>query len=180
MSVEDLRKRYNGCKPCLHGSDSRDQTTVGKPTNDRYSWIKGGLEFYSLRQACINPKERAFVGSEPPQPALPSQVISHLSITNTSWIVIISGGYKFLVLSAVRQCQNDGCFAFVYIKPKLKRCTSMVSPGRRSPFSPAPITVSISASSESMLSCALCISLALHVVTSMFSHYSVTYLRTDP
>jgi hypothetical protein len=86
ITIDALRDRYNGCKPCLHGSDSHDLTTVGKPVDDRFSWIKGGLEFDALRQACIDPEGRAFVGSKAPRSAMPSQVISHLSIANASWI----------------------------------------------------------------------------------------------
>jgi len=88
VSLGDLEQRYNGCKPCLHGSDAHDHKTVGQPTDDRYSWIKGGLEFDALRQACIDPDGRAYVGSEPPRSAMPSQVISHLSISNADWIAI--------------------------------------------------------------------------------------------
>ena len=84
-TIEELRERYHGCKPCLHGSDAHDLKKVGKPTDNRFSWIKGGLEFDSLRQACIDPKSRAFVGSEPPNSAMPSQVISHVSINNADW-----------------------------------------------------------------------------------------------
>ncbi|MCG8041089.1 MAG: AAA family ATPase [Candidatus Thiodiazotropha taylori] len=84
-TVEALRERYNGCKPCLHGSDSYDQNTVGQPNDSRYSWIKGGLEFDALRQACIDPEGRAFVGDEPPSAAMPSQVISHVSVANATW-----------------------------------------------------------------------------------------------
>ena len=87
ISVEDLRMRYNGCKPCLHGSDAHDQTSVGQPTNQRYSWIKGELTFDALRQACIDPGGRAHVGSEPPRHAMPSQVISQVGITGASWAV---------------------------------------------------------------------------------------------
>lgn len=85
ITIDALRDRYNGCKPCLHGSDAHDLSTVGKPVDDRFSWIKGGLEFDALRQACIDPEGRAFVGSKPPRSAMPSQVISHLSIANASW-----------------------------------------------------------------------------------------------
>jgi hypothetical protein len=70
-TVDDLRTRYNGCKPCLHGSDAHNQASTGRPTIDRFSWIKGALTFDALRQACIDPAGRAFVGAEPPQHALP-------------------------------------------------------------------------------------------------------------
>lgn len=85
VNVEMLRERYNGCKPCLHGSDSHHLGTVGKPADERYSWIKGALEFDALRQACIDPEGRAFIGAEPPPSAMPSQVISSATISNASW-----------------------------------------------------------------------------------------------
>ena len=85
VSVEELRSRYNGCKPCLHGSDSHDQTSVGQPVDNRFSWIKGALKFDALRQACIDPEGRAYVGEQPPSSAMPSQVISHLRIEDTEW-----------------------------------------------------------------------------------------------
>lgn len=85
MTLDQLRERYDGCKPCLHGSDAHDQQTVGQPVEERYSWIKGGLEFDALRQACIDPEGRAHVGAEPPRTAMPSQVISHVSIAGADW-----------------------------------------------------------------------------------------------
>ena len=86
VTVEELRTRYDGCKPCLHGSDSHGQESVGQPTDSRFSWIKGALEFDALRQACIDPRSRAYVGELPPRSATPSQVISHVKIDNASWV----------------------------------------------------------------------------------------------
>lgn len=85
VSVEQLRKDYDGCKPCLHGSDAHDQKNVGLPVEERFTWIKGGLEFDALRQACIDPEGRAYVGTKPPRTAMPSQVISHISIADAAW-----------------------------------------------------------------------------------------------
>lgn len=87
LTVEDLRARYDGCKPCLHGSDSHDQKSVGQPMGNRFSWIKGALEFDALRQACIDPEGRAYVGEQPPRSAMPSQVISHVKIDDADWAV---------------------------------------------------------------------------------------------
>jgi hypothetical protein len=84
-SVGELRARYNGCKPCLHGSDAHDQSAVGQPNDDRFSWIKGALIFDALRQACIDPAGRAYVGAEPPRNAMPSQVISEVEIIDATW-----------------------------------------------------------------------------------------------
>ena len=85
VTVEELRARYDGCKPCLHGSDSHDQKSVGQPVDNRFSWIKGALEFDALRQACIDPEGRAYVGEQPPRSAMPSQVISHVRIDDAEW-----------------------------------------------------------------------------------------------
>jgi energy-coupling factor transporter ATP-binding protein EcfA2 len=85
VTIEELRSRYDGCKPCLHGSDSHDQKSVGQPVDNRFSWIKGALEFDALRQACIDPEGRAYVGEQPPRSAMPSQVISHIKIDNADW-----------------------------------------------------------------------------------------------
>ncbi|BCH57359.1 TrlF family AAA-like ATPase [Agrobacterium vitis] len=85
VPIEELRSRYDGCKPCLHGSDSHDQKSVGQPVDSRFSWIKGALEFDALRQACIDPEGRAYVGEQPPRSAMPSQVISHVRIDDADW-----------------------------------------------------------------------------------------------
>ena len=85
VTIEELRARYDGCKPCLHGSDAHDQQSVGQPVDNRFSWIKGDLVFDALRQACIDPEGRAFVGEQPPRSAVPSQVISHVKIDNADW-----------------------------------------------------------------------------------------------
>ena len=59
---------------------------MGNPDLDRFCWIKGDLTFESLRQACIEPDGRAFVGSEPPRGALPSQTIDQVEVSNAPWL----------------------------------------------------------------------------------------------
>jgi len=86
LSPDEIRARYGGLKPCLHGSDAHKLDDVASPFGDRFSWIKGGLEFDSLRQACIDPGGRAYVGAEPPASATPSQVISEVEILNAPWM----------------------------------------------------------------------------------------------
>lgn len=86
LSQAELRSLYGGLKPCLHGSDAHKLEDVASPFGDRFSWIKGGLEFDSLRQACIDPEGRAHVGAEPPASATPSQVISQIEILNAPWV----------------------------------------------------------------------------------------------
>ena len=85
-SIQQLTEKWGGCKPCLHGSDAHRHEKVGNPDLDRFCWIKGDLAFESLRQACIEPEGRAFVGSEPPRGALPSQTIDQVQVSNAPWL----------------------------------------------------------------------------------------------
>lgn len=80
-----LRERYGGLKPCLHGSDAHSESEMGDPREDRFCWVKGGVEFDSLRQACIAPVGRVYVGPKPPATAMASQVISSLSVESADW-----------------------------------------------------------------------------------------------
>lgn len=86
LDSEQLQERYDGCKPCLHGSDAHNLDSIGKPKDDRFSWIKGALTFDALRQACIDPEGRAYIGAVPPNGATPSQVISHVRLVDAPWI----------------------------------------------------------------------------------------------
>ena len=85
LGPDEIRARYGGLKPCLHGSDAHKLDDVASPFGNRFSWIKGGLEFDALRQACIDPDGRAYVGEQPPRSAMPSQVISHVQIGDAGW-----------------------------------------------------------------------------------------------
>ena len=85
LGPDEIRTRYGGLKPCLHGSDAHKLDDVASPFGNRFSWIKGGLEFDALRQACIDPEGRAYVGEQPPGSAMPSQVISRVQIGDADW-----------------------------------------------------------------------------------------------
>jgi AAA domain, putative AbiEii toxin, Type IV TA system len=86
LNPVEIRALYGGLKPCLHGSDAHKLDDIASPFGDRYSWIKGGLEFDALRQACIDPGGRAYVGAETPASATPSQVISGIEILGAPWL----------------------------------------------------------------------------------------------
>lgn len=85
-TTDEMFEYYGGCKPCLHGCDAHDADSVGQPAEQRYSWLKGGSEFDTLRQACIDPEGRAWVGIDAPTSAMPSQVISKVSINDGEWL----------------------------------------------------------------------------------------------
>jgi hypothetical protein len=82
---DDIRTRYGGLKPCLHGSDAHETAKVGVPDEDRFSWVKGGAHFDSLKQAVIDPSGRAYVGTAPPTRATPSQVIARVTLNDADW-----------------------------------------------------------------------------------------------
>ena len=85
LSVEQICERYRSLKPCMHGSDAHDGQKVAVPDGQRYTWIKGIPAFDTLRQACIDPGGRAYVGEEPPISALPSQVVASVELRNAPW-----------------------------------------------------------------------------------------------
>lgn len=81
-----IQSRFGALKPCLHGSDAHKNDDVGEVHEDRFSWIKGGCTFDSLRQACIDPKGRAYIGPKPPGTAMPSQVVDTLTVEDAGWL----------------------------------------------------------------------------------------------
>ncbi|WP_288637744.1 MULTISPECIES: TrlF family AAA-like ATPase [Sphingobacterium] len=85
LKPDEIVARYRCLKPCMHGSDAHKPEDVGAPTGDRYTWIKGVAQFDSLRQACIEPEGRAFIGANPPLGANPSKVIKNVQINDTAW-----------------------------------------------------------------------------------------------
>ncbi|MET3896975.1 ABC-type lipoprotein export system ATPase subunit [Devosia sp. UYZn731] len=82
---DDIRIRYGGLKPCLHGSDAHEPAKIGVPDGDRFSWVKGGAHFDTLKQAVIDPSGRAYVGTAPPTRATPSQVIARVTLNDADW-----------------------------------------------------------------------------------------------
>ena len=85
-TLDDLYAKWGGQKPCLHGSDAHSHGAIGKPALDRNCWIKGELTFDTLRQVCMEPEGRVFIGKEPPRGALPGNTIRSISVTNAPWM----------------------------------------------------------------------------------------------
>ncbi|ODU32350.1 TrlF family AAA-like ATPase [Sphingopyxis sp. SCN 67-31] len=84
-SREHICETYGGLKPCMHGSDGHSVERTGAPDGDRYTWIKGAATFDGLKQACIDPEGRAYVGTEAPPAAAPSETIRRVTLTNAPW-----------------------------------------------------------------------------------------------
>ena len=85
LSIDELVEKYDGPKACLHGSDAHRLDQVGRPDQNRYTWVKGDAAFESLRQACLEPRERAIVAEAPPAGALPHRVIDRIVVANADW-----------------------------------------------------------------------------------------------
>lgn len=87
LTSAEIIKKYKSLKPCIHGCDAHDPGKIGMPDNDRYCWIKGDVTFETLRQACIEPEERAYVGLTPPRGGLVGQTVTSLRVTNAPWMI---------------------------------------------------------------------------------------------
>lgn len=84
-SLDQLREKYDGAKPCLHGSDAHKLEAVCAPAKDRFTWIKGTPSFEALRQALIEPAARVAIGAEAPDGALSYRVISAVEFEGADW-----------------------------------------------------------------------------------------------
>jgi len=85
MSPTEIEERYGSLKVCLHGSDAHKVDDVGAPDLQRCQWIKGDPTYESLRQACLEPRSRAWIGETPPSGALPYRTVSRVGLRNAAW-----------------------------------------------------------------------------------------------
>lgn len=53
-------------KPCFHGSDAHDNKKLFEPDEQRYCWVKADPTFEGLLQTLNEPRDRVFIGLEPP------------------------------------------------------------------------------------------------------------------
>jgi hypothetical protein len=84
-SPADIARVYRGLKPCLHGSDAHSMDKLGRPDDDRYTWIKGDPNFETLRHATLAPESRVWVGSTSPADGTePGRIVS-VSVPEAPW-----------------------------------------------------------------------------------------------
>ncbi|MCA0144264.1 AAA family ATPase [Blastococcus sp. LR1] len=86
LGAEELVRRYDGLKACIHGSDAHKLADVGRPAQNRYTWIKGDATFEAIRQACLEPRERVIVAEEPAKGALAYRVIDRITVSGADWV----------------------------------------------------------------------------------------------
>jgi energy-coupling factor transporter ATP-binding protein EcfA2 len=82
---ERIVERYGGLKPCLHGSDAHSMARLGKPSSDRFTWLKGDPCFDTLRLACLAPESRAAIGPSDPGGGNQHGRIGSLHIQDQAW-----------------------------------------------------------------------------------------------
>lgn len=87
VTRETLVVEFGGLKPCLHGSDAHRPETVAAPAQDRRCWLKGSVTFETLRQTCLEPEMRVFVGTAAPPAAQPSQVMTEVEVKGAPFFV---------------------------------------------------------------------------------------------
>jgi len=75
-----------GPKPCLHGSDAHSIAKVFAPDMDRRCWLKGEATFETLRQAVLEPGERAFIGELPPTAPAAHDHINAIELREAPWV----------------------------------------------------------------------------------------------
>ncbi|MFJ9315548.1 TrlF family AAA-like ATPase [Pimelobacter simplex] len=85
-SAADIEAEYGSLKVCLHGSDAHERAKLGMPDLDRFTWLKGDPSFETLRQACLSPARRAFIGSSTPGIGQHGR-IDAVTVNDDSWFI---------------------------------------------------------------------------------------------
>lgn len=64
-SSQEIIRKYDSLKPCIHGSDAHSCNDVGKPDLNRFTWIKADPTFNGLLQILNEPADRIYIGEKP-------------------------------------------------------------------------------------------------------------------
>jgi len=81
-----IERTYGCLKPCLHGSDAHREEKVVAPDLERFCWLKGDMNFETLKQAVIEPEERVWLGPMAPSGAAPSVCLKKIEVNDASWM----------------------------------------------------------------------------------------------
>ena len=77
---DEVTRKYGSIKPCIHGSDAHTNSKVGKPDEDRFTWINADPTFDGLKQICHEPEARVRVEKDNPQIFYVKPYFSHFSL----------------------------------------------------------------------------------------------------
>jgi hypothetical protein len=77
-SVEETLEQCGKIMPCIHGSDAHSLERIGRPDQDRFTWIKAEPTFEGLKQIIHEPKNRVTIQSHHPDQKNDYDVISSI------------------------------------------------------------------------------------------------------
>jgi len=95
LNAEQFRREFKSLKPCLHGSDAHKLEEIGSTCakrsqhncsttpnecEQRHCWIKADPTFEGLKQVVYEPRERIFIGDQPPKLKNDYQIIDSIQI----------------------------------------------------------------------------------------------------
>ena len=100
-NIDTIIRKYDGLKPCIHGSDAHDLERIGRPcgmrhqkghdcakqsTNCdlRFCWIKADPTFEGLRQVTFEPEERVRIQSADPTVLKSNYCIESVELLNST------------------------------------------------------------------------------------------------
>jgi hypothetical protein len=66
-STAEVISSCRSLKPCVHGSDAHDNTSLFEPDQKRYYWIKADPTFNGLKQIIYEPEERVRIEAIKPE-----------------------------------------------------------------------------------------------------------------
>lgn len=77
---EEIIKKYNTLKPCIHGSDAHSLEKIFEPDMQRYCWIKADPSFNGFKQIMYEPEARVRISSVMPETKPSYYVIESVEI----------------------------------------------------------------------------------------------------
>lgn len=77
-SVEETFEQCGKIMPCLHGSDAHSLEKIGRPDQDRFTWIKADPTFEGLKQIVHEPKNRVAIQANHPDQKNDYDIISKI------------------------------------------------------------------------------------------------------
>ncbi|MDQ0862137.1 TrlF family AAA-like ATPase [Bacillus sp. V2I10] len=83
-NFEETIKQCGKIMPCFHGSDAHDFEKIGKPDQNRFTWIKAEPVFEGLIQVLHEPKERVVIQEEHPDKKNDYDVITTVKFNDSA------------------------------------------------------------------------------------------------
>lgn len=77
---EEIIKKYNTLKPCVHGSDAHSLEKIFEPDMQRYCWIKADPSFNGFKQIMYEPEARVRISPVMPETKPSYYVIESVEI----------------------------------------------------------------------------------------------------